>query len=158
MDGTSPLLELHEIIVRFGGIQALDRVSLTVGRGETVGLIGPNGAGKTTLFDVISGVRRPSDGAVRLDGEDVTRLSETTRARRGVRRTFQRVQTFGWLTVEDNVLVPLDCRGGGGGFAGDVLSLPPRRKRERERRALVAGVLDRCGLAGYADRLASSLP
>ncbi|MDQ6527375.1 ABC transporter ATP-binding protein [Nocardioides sp. LHD-245] len=158
MDSTSPLLDLREITVRFGGIQALDQVGLTVGHGETVGLIGPNGAGKTTLFDVISGVRRPNGGTVLLDGGDVTRLSETARARRGVRRTFQRVQTFGWLSVEDNVLVPLDGRRGGGGFAGDVLSLPGRRKREQQRRALVAEVLERCGLAAYAGEQASSLP
>src|SRR5690349_21078991 len=97
-----PLLELEGIEVRFGGIVALSGVSLQVGRGEILGLIGPNGAGKTTLFDVISGVRRSDAGQVRLDGKNVTGRSTSSRARLGMRRTFQRVQTFGWLTVEDN--------------------------------------------------------
>src|SRR5690348_1989269 len=99
-----PLLDLEGIEVRFGGIIALQGVSLQVGRGEILGLIGPNGAGKTTLFDVISGVRRSDAGQVRLDGKNVTGKSTCSRARLGMRRTFQRVQSFGWLTVEDNVL------------------------------------------------------
>src|SRR5437588_10509843 len=102
-NGTQPgapgrvLLDLKGITVRFGGIKALDEVSLDVAAGEVLGLIGPNGAGKTTLFDVISGVRFPDGGSVLLVGDDITRTPAVERARRGMRRTFPRVQAFGWL-------------------------------------------------------------
>ena len=153
-----PLLELEGIEVRFGGIVALSGVSLQVGRGEILGLIGPNGAGKTTLFDVISGVRRSDAGQVLLDGKNVTGRSTSSRARLGMRRTFQRVQTFGWLTVEDNVLAALEWRGGGGGFGADLVYFPTRRRRERARRELAQRALARCGLDAVKDELASSLP
>ncbi|MCB0972629.1 MAG: ATP-binding cassette domain-containing protein, partial [Acidimicrobiales bacterium] len=119
VEPTSTVLELRDIGVRFGGIAALDRVSMHVGRGEVCGLIGANGAGKTTLFDVISGVRTPDVGLVRLDGADATSWSPNRRARAGLRRTFQRVQVFGWLTVEENLLVATEWRGGGGGVLAD---------------------------------------
>jgi branched-chain amino acid transport system ATP-binding protein len=151
-------LTLEGIAVRFGGIVALSDVSLEVEPGEVLGLIGPNGAGKTTLFDVISGVRTPDRGRVVLAGADVTSLSAVRRARRGLRRTFQRVQTFGWLSVQDNVLSALEWRGGGGGFPADLVSFPARRRRERERRARAREVLARCGLDTVAEDPAGSLP
>jgi branched-chain amino acid transport system ATP-binding protein len=156
--GGQPLLELNGVVVRFGGIRALDDVSLRVDVGEVLGLIGPNGAGKTTLFDVIAGVRSPDGGRVVLEGRDITRTSSVERAHRGMRRTFQRIQAFGWLTVEDNVLVATEWRGGGGGFAADVVAWPGRRRRERMRRAKVHRVLESCGLGPVKDELAGSLP
>ena len=152
------LLELRDISVRFGGIKALDKVSFDVAPGEVLGLIGPNGAGKTTLFDVISGVRPPNEGSVGLAGDDITRTSAVDRARHGMRRTFQRVQAFGWLTVEDNVLAALEWRGGGGGFFADTVGWPARRRREAERRRIAAAALERCGLLAVKDELAASLP
>jgi branched-chain amino acid transport system ATP-binding protein len=154
----TPRLDLRGVTVKFGGIIALDDVSVTVRPGEVLGLIGPNGAGKTTLFDVIAGVRIPDRGSVWLEGSDVTRAAATTRARKGMRRTFQRVQTFGWLTVEDNVLAAVEWRGGSGGFLADLVSWQGRRKLEQARRARVEGVLVRCGLGDVSQRLASSLP
>jgi len=153
-----PALELHSVNVHFGGITALDDVSLSAHRGEVLGLIGPNGAGKTTLFDVISGVRMPDGGRVVLDGTDITRVSAVARARRGLRRTFQRVQAFGWLTVEDNVLAAMEWRGGGGGMLADLVSFPTRRRREHERRERVREVLEQCGLTSVAHEQAGSLP
>jgi len=152
------MLALSGIVVRFGGITALDDVALSVGPGEVLGLIGPNGAGKTTLFDVISGVRAPNAGRVLLDGEDVTRRSAVRRSHRGLRRTFQRVQAFGWLSVEDNVLTALDWRGGGGGLLADLVSAPTRRRRERERRERAAVALELCGLTAVRHEMASALP
>jgi len=90
------MLSLSHITVRFGGITALDDLSFDAQRGEVLGIIGPNGAGKTTLFDVVSGVRAPNEGRVQLAGRDITSTSSTARARAGLRRTFQRVQAFGW--------------------------------------------------------------
>jgi branched-chain amino acid transport system ATP-binding protein len=152
------VLALDSIHVRFGGIAALSGVSLQASAREVLGIIGPNGAGKTTLFDVVSGVRAPNEGRVFLDGIDVTSKSAVQRARRGLRRTFQRVQAFGWLTVEDNVLAALEWHGGGGGFVGDLVAFPTRRRRERVRRVRVDEVLDRCGLDPVRRELAGSLP
>jgi branched-chain amino acid transport system ATP-binding protein len=103
-------------------------------------------------------VRTPDTGHVRLEGADVTNTSAVIRARKGLRRTFQRVQTFGWLTVEDNVLTALEWRGGGGGLVADLVSLPTRRRIERARRQRVAEVLEECGLTTVRLELASALP
>jgi branched-chain amino acid transport system ATP-binding protein len=149
---------LEDVGVRFGGISALQGVDLTVERGAVWGLIGPNGAGKTTLFDVISGLRTPNEGKVWLGGVDATRSSAVARARRGLRRTFQRVQTFGWLSVEDNVLAALEWRGGGGGMLADIARFPTRRSRERDRRARVEAVLESCGLTAVRADPVGSLP
>jgi branched-chain amino acid transport system ATP-binding protein len=142
----------------FGGVKALSEVSVSFAAGEICGLIGPNGAGKTTLFDCLTGIRRPTSGSIRYCGEEVTGRSATWFARQGMRRTFQRQQIFGWLPVEDNVLVALEWRGGGGGLAADLLSLPSRRSRERERRARVDEVLERCGLEALRLEPAANLP
>jgi branched-chain amino acid transport system ATP-binding protein len=157
-DDAVPALLLSGITVRFGGITALQDVDLRLDAGEVLGLIGPNGAGKTTLFDAISGIRMPNAGRVDLAGHDVTRLSAVRRARRGLRRTFQRVQTFGWLSVEDNVLAALDWNGGGGGLVADLVSLPTRRAREAKRRERVDQVLEVCGLTAVRRESAGALP
>ncbi|MEV0524263.1 ABC transporter ATP-binding protein [Streptomyces sp. NPDC050439] len=152
------VLEAAGIGVRFGGIHALTDVGLGLRPGEVCGLIGPNGAGKTTLFDVVSGIRRPDQGRVLLDGADVTRRSPVWRARHGMRRTFQRQQLFGQLTVGDNLLVAQEWRGGGGGFAADLLAAPTRRRHETERRVRASTVLQECGLADLSDDYAGALP
>ncbi|MCB0976774.1 MAG: ABC transporter ATP-binding protein [Acidimicrobiales bacterium] len=157
-EGETDALVVSALSVRFGGISALDGVSLTVRSGEICGLIGANGAGKTTLFDVISGVRVPDEGRVQLHGRDVTRASPQRRARAGLRRTFQRVQVFGWLSVEDNLLAATEWRGGGGGVLADLIASPTRRRREFDRRQRASAVLERCGLSSIADMPASGLP
>jgi branched-chain amino acid transport system ATP-binding protein len=158
-DGTAgAVLRMRDVTVRFGGITALDDVRLEVDAGEVCGLIGPNGAGKTTLFDVISGVRVPDVGRVELDGRDITGWSAVRRARRGLRRTFQRVQTYGWLSVADNVLAAMEWQGGGGGLLADLVAAPTRFRRERRRRERVTDVLELCGLTAVAGELAGSLP
>ncbi|HZP30931.1 MAG TPA: ABC transporter ATP-binding protein [Acidimicrobiia bacterium] len=146
------------VSVRFGGVTAVSGVSIDAHAGEVLGLIGPNGAGKTTLFDVLSGIRTPSSGHIYLEGSDITRRSPTWRSRHGIRRTFQRQQMFGWLTVEDNVLVALEWRGGGGGLLADLAGLPSRRRHERERRARTDEVLELCGLLELRNQPAGKLP
>jgi ABC-type branched-subunit amino acid transport system ATPase component len=156
--GDDLVLDITDVTVRFGGIVALAGVSFSARRGEVLGVIGPNGAGKTTMFDVVSGVRAPNEGKIVLAGKDITNASSTQRARLGLRRTFQRVQAFGWLSVEDNVLAALEWRGGGGGFVADLAYFPTRRRRETERRQKVDAVLERCGLTPVRRELAGSLP
>ncbi|WP_399495392.1 ABC transporter ATP-binding protein [Streptomyces sp. P9(2023)] len=138
------ILRASGIDVRFGGVHALRDVTVSVRPGEVCGLIGPNGAGKTTLFDVLSGIRRPDAGAIAYAGADITRRSPVWRARHGIRRTFQRQQLFGQLTVTDNLVVAQDWRGG-----------PRRSARNRER---AAAVLHECGLDALAGSYAGALP
>src|SRR5439155_9230814 len=152
------LLEARKVSVRFGGVAALTDIDVAFAAGEVCGLIGPNGAGKTTLFDTLSGVRTPSSGAIHFDDRDVTRRSPTWRSRNGIRRTFQRQQTFGWLSVEENLLVALEWRGGGGGLFADLVRLPARTAKEGARRERVAEVLEVCGVADVRSEPAGKLP
>jgi branched-chain amino acid transport system ATP-binding protein len=105
--GAEPLLALDGVSKAFAGVQAVRNVSVVVPAGAVVGIMGPNGSGKTTLFNLIAGALRPDRGAVRLRGQDVTRLPPHRRCARGVARTFQHVRPFPGLTAIDNVLVGL---------------------------------------------------
>ncbi|MEO8694438.1 MAG: ABC transporter ATP-binding protein [Acidimicrobiales bacterium] len=151
------LISVEEVTVRFGGVIAVNRASMAVPAGEIRGLIGPNGAGKTTLFDTITGMRPPSSGKVSFDGLDITGRSAVWRSRNGIRRTFQRQQPFGWLSVEDNVLVALDYHGGGGGLVADLVAFPARKHIEAERRERARRAVERCGLADVRDVAAGKL-
>ncbi len=153
-----PLLEVRGVSVRFGGIVAVSEVNLSIDATGCVGMIGPNGAGKTTLLDAMGALRQPTRGRVLLDGVDVTKKSSTWLARNGVRRTFQRHQAFGWLTVEENVLVALEWQGRSRNIARDLLRTPGRRRQTRELLARVDGVIERCGLSDVRTKPAASLP
>jgi branched-chain amino acid transport system ATP-binding protein len=151
-------LRVTDIGVSFSVVIAHNGVSLGVDRGEVLGLIGPNGAGKTTFFDVVSGLRIPNGGTIEFDGEDITGRSTVWRSRAGIRRTFQRQQVFGRLTVEENLLCALEWRGGGGGILADLVALPTRRRIERRRRAAIDEVVELCGLESIRQTMAGSLP
>src|SRR5262245_64097069 len=114
MSAPLPVLEAAGVTHSFAGIKALADVSLAVEPGERVGLIGPNGAGKTTLFNCVLGVLRPDRGTVRLAGEDVSRLPVYARARRGIGRSFQRIELFPDTTVRDHLLLAARTRQGTG--------------------------------------------
>jgi branched-chain amino acid transport system ATP-binding protein len=120
----APTLEVEQVEVRFGGLTVLAGIDLSVARGEVIGLLGPNGAGKSTLFNVINGLLPPHAGTVRLGGVDVTKAGPDRRARRGLARTFQNLETFGVLTVRENVLVAAEISrrwsGRAGGNPGEV--------------------------------------
>jgi branched-chain amino acid transport system ATP-binding protein len=135
------LLETNGIWQRFGGLIANCDVSISVERGEIVGLIGPNGAGKSTLFNLIAGVYTPSQGSIIFDGEDLTALPAAERCERGIARTFQVVKSFETMTVIENVIV--------GALIRTTIM------REARRKALE--VLEFCGLAARANVLASQL-
>lgn len=151
-------LSLQDVTVAFGGVLALDGVSFQVGQAQICGLIGPNGAGKTTLFDVASGARTPDTGTVSLCGVEVSSATAARRARMGLRRTFQRVQTFGWLTVEQNVSVALEWSRRTNTFSLQTLRTSGRRSLSHEMRATVDRTLERCGLTAVRSEYAGSLP
>jgi branched-chain amino acid transport system ATP-binding protein len=138
-------LEVRDVTVRFGGNVALDQVSLSAEPGCVTGLIGPNGAGKTTLFNVITGLLGPNSGTVELDGSDVTKLNPTKRARRGLARTFQRLELFSLLTVRENIRVAADIRKGW--------------SRDKDNPAeIVERIIERVGLGEIAEERVDSLP
>ncbi|MEM2787603.1 MAG: ATP-binding cassette domain-containing protein, partial [Archaeoglobaceae archaeon] len=101
------MLELKSVSKRFGGLKAVDNVSLTVKKGEIVGIIGPNGAGKTTLFNVISGIYPPDSGVVIFDGKNITGMPPYKIVRAGINRTFQTTNLFFNLPVIGNVMIAL---------------------------------------------------
>ena len=138
---TAPLLQVERVSRRFGGLLAVGDVSLSVGRGEIVGLIGPNGAGKSTLFNLIAGALPPSEGAIRFEGQDITALPAPARCRRGIARTFQVVKSFDSMSVVDNVVV--------GALA--------RTANARAARAKAYEVIEFTGLSGRARSLAGEL-
>ena len=141
----TPLLETRGITVRFGGNTAVDNVGLAMAEGRITGLIGPNGAGKTTMFNTITGLQKPASGQVLLDGDDITELSPAKRARRGMARTFQRLELFLSLSVRDNVRV-----------AGDILCTYRRKRFDLDEET--DKVLERTGLTDVADRDVSDIP
>ncbi|MGW5639618.1 ABC transporter ATP-binding protein [Streptomyces sp. NPDC003832] len=153
---TQPLLRATAVTMRFGGLTAVDRVDLTVGEGEIVGLIGPNGAGKTTFFNCLTGLYVPTEGEVRLAGQVLPpRPARVTRA--GVARTFQNIRLFANMTALENVMVGRHTRTRAGLLS--ALGRGPRyRREERESRARGQELLDFVGLGGQAGHLARNLP
>jgi len=153
-----PPLEALDITVRFGGLTALDRVSLTVPPASIAGLIGPNGAGKTTLFNSVAGLVTPASGRVRLFGTDVTEWSPHRRARLGVGRTFQRLELFGSITVLENLVMAAESRTGGGGLLTDLLALPPTVEGRARAEKRAREMLDALAIRDYEHSLAADLP
>jgi ABC-type branched-subunit amino acid transport system ATPase component len=124
-------LAVEDLRVAFGGAVAVDGLSLDAPTGRLTGLIGPNGAGKTTTFNACCGLVRPDAGRVLLDGHDVTGVNPAARARRGLGRTFQRLELFTSLTVADNVALGREAGIAGSRVLGQVLTRPAERERVR---------------------------
>ena len=158
MSRPAPPLEAREISVRFGGIRALDDVTLRVDHRQIVGLIGPNGAGKTTMFNAVTGNVRPANGRVLLHGYDVTDWPTHKRARLRVGRTFQRLELFGSLTVEENLVMGMEAQSRRGGLFSDILALPPTVEQRAEALERARQVLSIIGLEEYAQTRAGDLP
>ena len=150
-------LRIEKVSISFGGVHALKNVSLTVGSEEIKGLIGPNGAGKSTMINVIMGFCRPQGGSMALDGTDITESSPLRASRLGISRTFQNVELFGGLTVEENVLVG-QSRKFTSGFFGTALHLPKTVREEKAMRRHAAETMDLLGLSGMARLRAIELP
>ncbi len=140
-----PLLSIEDVTVTFGGLHALEQVNMQVEAGRVGGLIGPNGAGKTTLFNVITGLQDTKRGRVTLDGRNISKLPTHERARRGLARTFQRLEVFGSLTVRENLLTAAEIRKS---WARDGSNT----------HAVAEEVLERVGLREVADEQVDNLP
>jgi branched-chain amino acid transport system ATP-binding protein len=155
---TSDLLVVDDVTVTFGGLRALDSVTLRVPERTIVGLIGPNGAGKTTLFNSVSGIVRPASGRVMLFGEDVSSWSVHRRALAGMGRTFQRLELFGSLSVLENLVVGYESHQRRGNLLSDLLALPPTVDTRALAEERARAVLERLGIDEYADARAGDLP
>ncbi len=154
---TGPGLAVRDIVVSFGGITALDGVSVDVSPGEVLGVIGPNGAGKTTLFNVICGFVRPNAGTLSWGGRPMARTSPDRLASLGIARTLQGVGLFGGLTVLENVMVGAQ-RFRRSPIVAAMLGLPWSDRDERRQRERAVSALARVGCADVADRLPGTLP
>ncbi len=153
-----PRLSCSGVTVRFGGLVAVDDVTVAVPQRQLVGLVGPNGAGKSTLFGVLSGLIRPSQGTVLLDGDDVTNASPQVRAERGLARTFQHPEIFGGLTVRQHLVLAHRTRTAKRRIWSDLFTLGSLRPVDPTEKALVDELIASLGLGPVANRLAVGLP
>jgi len=148
---TEPLLRIENLIKRFGGIVATDNLSLDIARGELHAIIGPNGAGKTTLISQLIGQLRPTAGAIRFAGEDITHLPAWKRSHMGLARSFQITSLLPNFTAADNVALAAQAKSGHSfRFLGNA-------RKEKGLRATALAALERVGLAGRADVVVSRL-
>jgi branched-chain amino acid transport system ATP-binding protein len=154
---TAPLLRVHDVRVRFGGIVALDGVSFGVAPGRIVGLIGPNGAGKTTLFNCVSRLYECDSGEIAFGGASLLALSRHRIAGMGIGRTFQNLALFRSMSVLDNVMVGHHSRSRGG-FLANALRLPLASREDRAARDKALSLIAALGLEAHAATQVSDLP
>jgi ABC-type branched-subunit amino acid transport system ATPase component len=151
------VLRVSDITQVFGGLTALDNVSLTVRKGDITGVIGPNGAGKTTLFNIITGIYQQTSGTIHLEERNITGFAPERLARMGMVRTFQNIELFGQMSVLENVMVGLHTRSRSGILAC-ALKLPGHIREERAIRERAMQWLDFVGIADMARIQAANLP
>ncbi|MGN0518225.1 MAG: ABC transporter ATP-binding protein [Acutalibacteraceae bacterium] len=151
------LLEVKKLGISFGGLRAVDEFSVKIEKGMLYGLIGPNGAGKTTVFNLLTGVYKPTDGTITLDGENITGKSTVAINKCGIARTFQNIRLFNNLSVIDNVKVGLHNRYKYSTLTG-ILRLPKYFKIEKKMDEEAMELLKVFGLDEEKDYLASNLP
>ncbi len=152
-----PTLETRKLGISFGGLKAVSDFNITIDKGELVGLIGPNGAGKTTVFNLLTGVYKPTEGTVLLDGVPLNGKKTHQFVAAGIARTFQNIRLFKDMTVIENVKSAF-TKDIGYGMLDAALRTPKFWRLEREATDKAMDLLDICGLADKADKLASSLP
>jgi ABC-type branched-subunit amino acid transport system ATPase component len=154
----APLLELEQVSISFGGVRALDRLSLRLEPGEIRGLIGPNGSGKSTAFNVITGLYRPSAGQVRFEGRSILGLRTDEVAARGIARTFQNLRLFSAMTVLENVMLGTHLAKEPPTVLEMLFGLPRFQRHEEEVRGSCLAVLESLHIADYAGETAGNLP
>jgi len=154
---SSSVLRSEDVCMYFGGLKAVEKVSMDIKQGEIFGIIGPNGAGKTTFFNVCSGINKPTSGRVFLMGEDVTGKSPEYCASKGLARTFQNIMLFKYMSVLENIKIGFHLE-----LKTNLIDAVLRTKRfkEEEEMAVRRGkeILDMVGLGEYADTMAGNLP
>lgn len=151
------LLEVQNLGISFGGLRAVDDFNLQVKKGQLYGLIGPNGAGKTTVFNLLTGVYKPNEGIIRLDGMDITGRSNIEINKAGIARTFQNIRLFKDQTVLDNVKIGLHNKYHYNTFEG-IFRLPGYKKTEKQMDERAMELLKVFELDRESDYLASNLP
>lgn len=151
------LLEVKNLGISFGGLRAVDEFNLSIEKGELYGLIGPNGAGKTTVFNMLTGIYKPTDGMIYLDGKNITGKKTADINKAGVARTFQNIRLFGNQSVLDNVKIGLHNSYEYGTFTG-VFRLPKYFATEKKMDERALEILSVFGLDKEAKVLASNLP
>ena len=151
------LLEAQKITKRFGGLTAVNDVTLVVDKGSIVSVIGPNGAGKTTFFNILTGIYQPDAGSIALDGRSISGLRPDRIAALGITRTFQNIRLFNNMTVIENVLVGMHTRLRSNAFQ-ILLRLPSVQAEERKAETRAMKLLEFVGLDHRADEIAKSLP
>ncbi len=154
--GGEPLLEVRDLVLRFGGVVALNQISFDIRKGEILGLIGPNGAGKTTCFNAITGVYRPTSGSIRFQGESLVGKKKFAITKAGIARTFQNVRLFPEMTALENVQVGADAHHRTS-VVSALFRLPRHWREEREGRELARELLDFVGIGRRAGDLARNL-
>lgn len=151
------LLEVKDLSISFGGLRAVDNFNVTIEKGQLYGLIGPNGAGKTTVFNLLTGVYKPDEGFIKLNGQDITNLKTIDINKAGIARTFQNIRLFKQMSVLDNVKVGLHNRYHYNTIEG-LLRLPKYHEVEKQMNEKAMELLKVFDLDGQADYLASNLP
>ncbi len=151
------LLETKNLAISFGGLRAVDGFEIKIEQGQLYGLIGPNGAGKTTVFNLLTGVYKPTEGKIYLDGQDITGKKTIDINKAGIARTFQNIRLFKKLSVKDNVKVGLHNKYHYSTIAG-ILRLPSYRKVEEQMNAEAMELLKVFDLDGDAETTAENLP
>jgi branched-chain amino acid transport system ATP-binding protein len=151
------LLEVKDILVKFGGVTALNNVNLHVSEGEIAALIGPNGAGKTTVFNIVTGYYSPTSGEVLLEGESLVGLRPYKIARKGLGRTFQNIRLFGDMTALENVATAADALNKSG-LVGSLFGVPRSRRDEKRSMECAMELLTFIGLDHRAHQMAKNLP
>jgi branched-chain amino acid transport system ATP-binding protein len=154
----SPILEAEHVSLRFGGVRALTDVSFQVRRGEVFSIIGPNGAGKTSMVNCVSGRYRPTEGRIRFDGQDITRLRTNARAGLGIGRTFQNLALFGHMTVLDNIMVGRHHLMRHGFLTGMLYWLGGAEQEEVRHRREVEEIIDFLEIQHVRKAIAGTLP
>ena len=154
----TPRLACQGVTVRFGGLLAVNNVDLSVPPASIVGLVGPNGAGKSTLFGVLSGLIRPTQGTVLMDGSDVTHSRPQVRAARGLARTFQHPEIFTGMTVRDHLVIAHRAKHAKGRILSDVFTMGGLHPVGAAEREAIDDVMDLVGLGDIADMSALGLP
>ena len=153
----APMLETKNLGISFGGLKAVDELTMTINKGQLYGLIGPNGAGKTTAFNLLTGVYKPTEGNFFLDGEKLTGHSTIEINKKGIARTFQNIRLFKQLSVLDNVKLGRhnDYKYS---LADGIFRLPSYFKTEKRMNEKAEELLEVFGLAGEKDYISANLP